>query len=223
MNNKSGITGVVFFLIVMIINTCLIGSITTTDAQAQTVDAPILLIKQVLDYPEQKPPQDRNFDYILIPEDASYPLPDGSTAQGLLFSIEGNDEMSIGPLAFDGPGVYSYQIKHLSRQRSDCFCDQRIYTVEFWVARDMDVSIITYGADGLKVDEIYFTHHFLEGTDSGDADPPLVGASTVSATSTAPKTGDSFPYEWVLMLLGGSTCVLILSIRPRRIDEKEDR
>ncbi len=52
------------------------------------------------------------YQYLLVPDDADVPMPDGAGTDGYVFSLKGNDKVSIS-ITYAKPGVYDYKLYQL--------------------------------------------------------------------------------------------------------------
>ena len=52
------------------------------------------------------------YQYLLVPDDTDVPMPDGTGTDGYIFSLKGNDKVSIS-ITYAKPGVYDYKLYQL--------------------------------------------------------------------------------------------------------------
>ncbi len=52
------------------------------------------------------------YQYLLVPDDTDVPMPDGAGTDGYVFSLKGNDKVSIS-ITYAKPGIYDYKLYQL--------------------------------------------------------------------------------------------------------------
>ncbi len=53
------------------------------------------------------------YQYLLVPDDTDVPMPDGAGTDGYVFSLKGNDKVSVS-ITYARPGVYDYKLYQLN-------------------------------------------------------------------------------------------------------------
>jgi len=152
---------------------CLMGLLIPA-AHAARPGEIVLTVRQVLTNAGTPLPE-TTFSYKLAPELAANPMPAGSGEEGYVFSITGTDDLDIGPIIFTQAGKYAYEIAHITSPRPGYTCDQKVYTLEIYVKRDLDITVVARKADGSKAPDIKYEHSYKLSSDpSGMADLPVV-------------------------------------------------
>ena len=104
-------------------------------------------------------PADGKFTYRLKPLESGNPMPAGSTAEGYIFTVTGNNSVEIGPLTYNQRGVYRYELglfQEAGTENPGCAHDKRVYTIEAYADGELNVQIIVLNANGAKTDYIVF-------------------------------------------------------------------
>jgi len=119
---------------------------------------------------------DDTFHYKLAPKLASNPMPAGSGADGYTFSITGTNDAQLGPILFNEPGVYAYEISCITASRPGYTCAHETYRLEIFVERSLAFTVVIYKEDGSKVSDIKYEHTYrpLPSDPSAMVDPPIV-------------------------------------------------
>lgn len=58
------------------------------------------------------------YEYLLVPDDTSVPMPEGSSTEGYRFSLKGDDTLSVS-ITYGKPGVYDYHLYRLKDGQPD--------------------------------------------------------------------------------------------------------
>ena len=135
------------------------------------------------------------FNYRLKALNDYNPMPAGSDALGYQFSIAGNGSKEIGPLAFDEPGVYLYEVFQVIGTESPGYTyDKRVYRVEAHVTASLFVTVVVFDEDGKKEDKIVFENAYevLPTDPLLMTDPPVI--KTVSGN---PGSAGLFTFKLV--------------------------
>ena len=112
------------------------------------------------------------------------PMPQGSTAQGYDFTMQGNESVQI-PIAYTQAGVYEYEIVQVISFDADTryVYDGRVYDVQVHVDAQGGVQIVVYDRQsGEKCEKIEFTNYYkiLPSDPAVMVDPPVVKTVTGS-------------------------------------------
>ena len=131
----------------------------------QQVEFPI---KQVIVTESATTPQDVIFTYQLVPKTSGAPMPQGSVddngnGRSYTFTINGEEESLIGPLAFENSGIFIYEVSCTTESKADFAIDKRIYTIEVHTMVSMEIYVIIHNSNGDKVEKIIFEH--ISGSD----------------------------------------------------------
>ena len=155
---------------------------------------------------------DRTCSYQLTAQPISNPMPFSRTRSNYVFSIEGDADSDIGPIAFTEPGIYSYEIRNTTNPKPYYTYDQTIYTVDIWVTRDLSCGMVVYREDGEKTTEIQYAHAYdaadIEFPDDGPK-PPI--RPPVESPIRPPKSaGNKSPIREIKMEKTGDGTQLLL-------------
>jgi len=84
--------------------------------------------------------------------------------------------MNIGPIAFTQVGRYAYKIAHITSSQPGYTCDQTVYTLEVYVKRDLDLTVVVFKEDGSKALDIKYEHAYKARPSDPNVmlDPPVV-------------------------------------------------
>jgi len=160
---------------------CLMGLLIPVARAAQPGEV-MLTVRQVLADAGMQP--ETTFSYILTTESASNPMPPGSEANGYLFRIKGTDDVNIGPIAFTQAGRYVYEIAHITSPQAGYTCNQKIYKLEIYVKRGLDVTVVAYKEDGSKASDVIYEHNYKAHPSDPNAMTDLPVVKTVSGNPT---------------------------------------
>ena len=190
-------------LVIFLLLLVLLASPFALTAKGAAVSEVLLTASQRLLSDESRVPQGESFTYLLRAKTAAAPMPDGSDVEGFTFTIEGSSSMEIGPMRFFSAGIYVYELHCTTADRSGWIIDRRVYTIEIHISAELTSTVLLYGADGVKVSEIRFTHIYGVLASDPDAmvDPPVIkiidgnprGASTFTFTLTAENRLNPMP------------------------------
>jgi len=143
------------------------------------------------------------FEYRLTPKTPSgAPMPAGGGPGGYSFTIDGTGQALIGPIDFPDPGVYVYELTHVTPVRSGYTYSQAVYTIKVYVDSDPDVplGVVAYKLDQTKAMDLAFGHSFDSGNyqveESDPAtmpDPPVV----VTVKGKPDPSDDTFVFQLV--------------------------
>ena len=202
-------TGKIFLATLLL--ACLINTAIYQPAQAAEAVELILPVQQTIVNAASSTTLNETFIYRLAPELATNPMPKGSLEEGYTFSITGTDESKIGPFIFEQPGMYSYQISHITEKRPDYIFDQEVYTIEVYVDRNLSVTVIAYIKNGYKAAEIAFEHTCdLQIIDSSKEAENV--KNSPKPPSNFPKTGDESQIELLTVLFCITSTVVLLCV-----------
>ncbi|MCL2105480.1 MAG: hypothetical protein FWH26_00170 [Oscillospiraceae bacterium] len=135
-----------------------------------------LTVNQVFAKPAAAGPLAETFQYRLEPIQATNPMVMGTVAGVYAFSITGNSEFDIGPIAFPSPGKYSYRLLHATEPAAGYVYDETVYTLEVLVKADGTYSVVASKEGGDKQEALEYRHSYQ--TNASDplvmVDPPVV-------------------------------------------------
>ena len=136
------------------------------------------------------------FSYRLRGITDNAPMPQGSTAQGYDFTMQGNESVQI-PIAYTQAGMYEYEIAQIISLDADTryVYDGRVYDVQVHVDAQGNVRIVVYDRQsGEKCEKIEFTNYYkiLPSDPAVMVDPPVVKTVTGS-----PATDGVFVFKLV--------------------------
>ncbi|MCL2888909.1 MAG: hypothetical protein FWE65_00630 [Eggerthellaceae bacterium] len=140
---------------------CLVGALFIPAAYALGPNEVILTAKQVVAGNTPSSLSEQTFTYCLTPEDVGNPMPVGSGPAGYVFSIAGTDEAQIGPMTFNVPGVYTYDLRCVPTPLAYNTFDLHFYTIEIYVLYDLSAVTVVYHSGIFKSPEIEFVHSYL--------------------------------------------------------------
>ena len=142
---------------------------------AQTMKTPVsITVEQI--FAASSATDEATFAYRLTPYDPGNPMPAGSTDEGYIFTITGNDNKNIGPLEYGRQGIFRYELgKVISRDKPGYTHDARRYTIEVYVDNSLNTAIVVLNEDGTKADAVTFAARYdVMATDPEMmADPPV--------------------------------------------------
>ena len=114
------------------------------------------------------------FTYRLKPLDPGAPLPAGSPAQGYVFTIRGNNRVTIDLVSDGRQGVYRYELYQVTETAKPGYVyDKRLYIIEV----HLDAGKITVRNErGVKVEDILFENGYsvLPSDPQLMTDPPVI-------------------------------------------------
>ena len=127
-------------------------------------------------------PPSETFTYKLTPQQASSPMPAGSSTNGYIFTATGTNNINIGPIIFTSMGLYIYELRHITNPQPGYDYDQEIYTLMIYVDENLTVTVVVYDREGNKTTDIKYLHTYrLRPSDPNlMADPPVVKTVTGS-------------------------------------------
>ena len=156
------------------------------------------------------------FTYILKPLAQGSPMPEGSTAEGYMFTIAGNKSVEIGPISFSQQGVHRYELLVKDEQKPGYTYDKQVYTIEVYagyagyVGEGLAVNVLLLNKEGKKETGIEFTNAYKstwtppdeipdEGGSGGarepDPRPVVTPPAVVTPPVTTPPNETPPPYE----------------------------
>jgi len=100
------------------------------------------------------------FTYRLMPITIGVPMPIGSNPESYYFTIAGTRALNIDPISFTDAGVYVYELRCVTADRSGYTIDRRVYTIEVHVTNDLTAVMVAYISDTLKTPDISFEHSY---------------------------------------------------------------
>ena len=142
----------------MLILLCLIGALLMPEAYAMERGQATLTVKQTFTSDGLSVPTVEGFTYRLSAKTEDAPMPEGSDWAGHDFTMRGTEEVQIGPIGFDAPGVYAYTLSCLSQEMPGYTIGRQVYIIEIHVSRDLAATVIIYPDNGVKTSAIQFAH-----------------------------------------------------------------
>ena len=134
------------------------------------------------------------FNYRLKPLEQDNPMPPGSTKEGYTFRVGGNSIAEIGPLRYSIPGAYRYELfQVIGTKKQGYIYDQRVYAIEAYVDKALNVTLVVKNTNGTKAYNIEFENGYnaLPSDPKLMADPPVIKYSLGDGkpdTDSKPKT-----------------------------------
>jgi len=178
------------FLAVSLALACLISIPFVPDAHAAGAERLSLEVTQVITSSYVSVMLEQTIIYRLTPKTAGAPMPISrrSGLDGYTFAITGTVKAQMEPIIFNTPGTYTYELNCITNEDSGFIYDQRVYTIEAYVASDLTTNYIVYNDGGRKAGSIEYRHRlFMLSSDPNDMlDPPVV--KTVSGNPAADST-----------------------------------
>ena len=195
-----------------------------SSVQAMTADSMTVTVTQAVVGTPAAYSDPKTFFYRLVPSDATCPLPAGSDAAGFAFSIIGNRDGLIGPIVFAEPGIYTYELIHITDADKSYGYDQEAYRLSVLITRDKTASIVIHKQNGSKAEAILYSHRFVAGKEVTSLGPKSPDGSAPVGTAGfdgVPKTGYEVQiFLFALLLMGIATMMLAhinyTLLRPRR-------
>ena len=192
-HNKRWVTGL--FAIGLTL-ACLISTLLALEVYAVSTGKVTLTIEQIITDNITSMPPNETFVYRLASKTPDAPMPYGISSADYAFTITGTDEKQIGPISFNTPGIFIYELSCTTNSSSAYIIDQRVYIIEVHVTNDLQTATIVYINSGTKIPEIYFEHVYqsLPSNPSfpNDPDDPDRGAGGFiiksAGTNTSPYT-----------------------------------
>jgi len=156
---------------------CLISTLFASVVYAENTGQVTLTVGQIIVNNSPYTLPRTTFTYRLVPKTTDAPMPDGSDLDGYTFTITGAVEKHIGPITFNIPGIFIYELSCATAEVLDFTIDRRIYTIEVYVTNDLQVVAIAYINEGNKVPNISFEHMYMTFFDR-----PVIGEPDRPAT-----------------------------------------
>jgi len=185
---------------------CLLGLSFTTTVHATGQTDITLTVQQTI--VADSTPSRESVTYRLISLAAYAPMPVASTEAGYTFTISGNADREVGPIAFATEGIFIYELYVLSEDQTDFTKDRRVYTIEVHVTDDLRVfKLVSY--NGNKSTDLDFTHIY-SGT-------PIVDEVQDEEQKQLPRTGiESNTLLWLLLLVLVAIVGIYVAVRIRK-------
>ena len=139
---------------------CLVNALFAAEVYAESPGQITLSVEQIIVNNSLVTPPRTPFTYRLVPKTADAPMPNGSGSAGYTFTITGSNDGLIGPIDFNAPGVFIYELSCITDTVHGFTIDRRVYTIEVHVTNDLQVTIIVYVNEGTKLPGISFEHIF---------------------------------------------------------------
>lgn len=159
---------------------------------------------------------DSKFYYRLIPLEPENPMPNGSTDNGYVFSLEGNENINTEPISFSSTGIYTYQMEQvIENKNSGYIYDEQVYHITIYInktSEGLSAQVIVKNSNDYKVDVLEFTNAYDNSRDSDPSTPNSYNKSRGSDSSKSQnvKTGDFVNFAfWFLIFTLASSLVLI--------------
>lgn len=144
------------------------------------------------------PEKAESFSIVMQPDEASFPMPEGSEGGLARIVIKGAGMGSFGPIAYDKVGVYSYTVRQIPGTNADCRYDARVYGLTVYVTNKQGggletTMVLHLEEEADKPDDILFHNRYRV------VRPPV----TPKPTPTPTGVEDTWP-----MYLAGSFAML---------------
>ena len=139
---------------------CLVNTLLAAEVYAESSGQVTLSVEQIIINDSLVTLPRETFTYRLAAKTPNLdaPMPHGSGLGGFTFTITETDERLIGPINFDTPGIFIYELSCITDREPGFSIDRRVYTIEVHVTNDLQITVIVYIAEGIKVPDISFTH-----------------------------------------------------------------
>jgi pilin isopeptide linkage protein len=150
-------------------------SVILAPVAAYAANAPLkITVEQTVD--TALPLTEAVFKYKLTPLDPSNPMPSGSTPEGYVFTITGNNSVEIGSLRYDRQDIYRYRLYQvIEAEKPGYTYDKRTYIIEVHVDETLNVVLVVINVDGTKAVSIKFENGYrvLPSDSKSMIDPPV--------------------------------------------------
>ena len=176
-----------------------------------------LTVNQVFNSADITGSQDKTLTYSLVPKSASHPMPEGSSREGYIFDVSGTKAAKVGPITFNSPGEYSYELRGKHRPGNGVNNNNRVYRIEVYISTDLAAATVVYTEGNTKTSEISFEYdHEKITTKPGITTNPEVkktkgdvspGNSGGYVKGNMPKTGDDMNIDLLIIMLL-TACIL---------------
>ena len=162
---------------------------------AETVDV-TLTVQQVFTTDGLSSPPGDTFTYRLTPITTNAPMPLNNDSEYYVFTISGSGEVQIG-LSFRASGIYSYELRCVSDERTDYTIDRRVYTIEVHVIDNSEVLLIYLNGEN-KVADLLFRHSYRTPnvppvTPNPPPGTPWIPPVTINPTPVTPSPPPDIP------------------------------
>lgn len=201
-------------------------------------------VKQTFTYDAAQTKPEDTFQYVLHPQDASDPMPEGTAADGdYTFAVSGTTEVNLPSIHFERTGIYTYEISQLiPEEKGNYTYDTEKFTVQVVVKNAENGGLtaelwLPLNAAGQKEEAISFANSYTAPVTPGGEDQkpdqikkPDSKKDTGKTTSTGKtnpgqthrvKTGDTGETAiWTMTAALALGAVFILVIRRKRQEEE---
>lgn len=177
---------------------CLLACISTTKVFAANESAVVSLpVEQTYTKTGTDIEAKGVFDYILTPNQAGNPMPDGSVDDQYNFTLEGDESKNLDALTFTEEGIYEYTIKQVAGSAKGYHYDTTVYTIWIQVINvngELVAQTLLPIGDGSKHEKIIFNNAYQpEQTDFQlMVDPPVK-----KIVKGSPKSASEFVFTLV--------------------------
>lgn len=170
-------------------------------------------------------------DYVvrMEPDDASYPMPEGTVDGVCSLTITGEGTDHFPAMVFNRVGIYTYKVYQLKGSNDTCSYDKTVYSLKVTITNNEDytgfeATAVLYPDSG-KVKRL--AAEFDNKYTPGPAEPvPVVPAGEIIEDEQVPlaqaaQTGSYAPLLLALCLLSGIG-IILLNVRREEKEEKEE-
>jgi len=196
---------------------CLCIGIFTPTAYASGADAtatatPVLQpgvvtlpIQQTFTGDTPSDPQALALTYELTPQQASDPMPAGSSASVYTFTLTGTQTMQIDPIDFTKAGVYTYQLKCTTPGTKELTPDPQVYTIDIYIQYNLTPTIVASLSNGDKAPDLGFTPSYSTGTVVSPG--KLIDVEGTKTWDYGNAPASDHPDSITVMIMNGTTIV----------------
>jgi pilin isopeptide linkage protein len=136
------------------------------------------------------------YEYTLTADNTSFPMPSGSSGGVYTFTMDGNEELSVGPITtYTATGLYTYTLRETVGSAAGYTYDHTVYDVLVYVIdHSGTLQTETYiKKNGTKYDKAEFDPTYSEAAVTPTPTPTPTPAPGTSTPTPAPTPGTSTP------------------------------
>jgi len=198
----------------------LVSAVTTVMASASYVEATKCLV--IVTQEIEGKVETETYQYLLVPDDPTNPMPTGGTSDGYQFEITGNDKVSIS-ITYAKPGVYDYKLYQLKDGQPNPAATVYAFGMIVKNGPDGTLKLTPYTCEN---DNLILHENGVECTYK------IKGAVVPSSTTATPTTkkgsgvhtnDDKQPVLWTTLLCVGFIGAFAVLLLKRKEDEEEKK
>lgn len=173
--NRRRDAGLLSLALVLVLIVLASALMTPRAAQAAEPTQVPLTVAQVLSSDGSAAAPKAMFTYRMTAQDPTTPLPQGSNGNSYDFTVTGNATITLDPINFTEPGIYSYELRCLPTAEAGFATDTQVYTIKMYVTSDLQMLSIVYLSNGEKAIDPRFTQRYSARASDPMAmvDPPV--------------------------------------------------